>query len=196
MFKRSALFLAICVLFVGTARAQVEVEASSLSYTSNCILGLDPGLRTIYIRLAFNSGATAARFRVALGPGVTMTYVSESSPYTAVGYALAGMSVCFGGCLTGEPLLASLTFMSYSTDASCSEVRIVPHPNAQTIEVQKCNGSTVAAYGKPLEIVPHGTIPCLCPTPHLFPGTPMPFDCMTVAAESTTWGRVKALYRN
>jgi hypothetical protein len=188
------LTLAISALGVSASQAQVEVEASSVSYNSDCILDRDPGLRSVYVRLTFNSGATGARFRVELDPGVTMTYVSESSPYTTLGYALSGISICFGGCLTGEPLIETITFMSYSTDATCSQVRIVPHPAAQTVEVRKCNGSVVAAYAKPLQIVPHGTIPCPCPTPVLFPGTPSAFDCAPVATEATTWGRVKALY--
>ena len=191
------LVLAICAFIVSPSPAQVKIEASAVGHSDACVLPYNnPGLKNVYIRLTFNSGATAARFRVEPGPGVTMTYASESSPYTSVGYALAGISICFGSCLTGEPLIATVTFMAYGTDTPCSEIRIVPHPDAQTVEVEKCNGSTVAAYAQGLGIdPPPGAIPCYCPTTRLFPGTPLPFGC-TVPVEDTTWGRVKALYRN
>ena len=193
-----AFALAICAVIVSTAQAQVEVEASSISYSSDCILGhgAGAGIRNVYVRLTFNDGATAARFRMALGPGVTMTYVSESTPYASAGSALAGISICFGSCLEQEPLIDTVTFMSYGDDAACSEVRIVPHPDAQTVEVRRCNGSTVAAYAQNLAIRPPGAFPCQCPSAHLFPGAPFPFDCMPVSVENTTWGSVKALYRN
>lgn len=192
-----ALALVVCTSVVDIALAQIEIETSSLSYSSDCILHSGSGLRNVYVRLAFNSGSSAARFRMELGPGVTMTYVSESSPYSSLGYALAGISICFDACLTGDPLIDTVTFMSYGTDTPYSEVRIVPHPSAQTVEVEKCDGSTVAAYGGRLEIISPGIPPLNCPTPRLFPGTPLPFDCAPpVSVENTTWGLIKALYRN
>lgn len=188
----------ICGLLVRPAQAQVEIEASDVPHASSCMLDNDqgPGLRNVYIRLVFNNGATAARFAVALGPGVTMTYVSESTAYASVGNTQDGITICFNNCLLGEPMIATVTYMSYTTDARCSEVRIVPHPAAQTVEVRKCNGSTVVAYAQDLQIVPPATMPCLCSNPHLFPGTPSSFDCAPVAVEGTTWGRVKALYKD
>ena len=197
-----AMAMAICALVVSVPRAQTEIEASATRNNSTCVLAYNrPGLYNVYIRLTFNSGAAAARFRLEPGPGISMAYVSESSPYSSVGFAFAGISVCFGGCVTGDALIATVTFLTFGTDTPCSELRVVPHPGAQTVEVLKCNGSTVAAYAQGLAIAPPDIegfpIFCECPTPHLFPGTPMPFDCTPpVAVEPTTWGRVKALYRN
>jgi hypothetical protein len=86
--------------------------------------------------------------------------------------------------------------MSYGTDQHCSEIHIAPHPDAETVEILKCDGTPVAATCRDMRLVPFGTLPCDCPTPHVFPGTPHQFDCLPVATENSTWGSIKALYRD
>ena len=201
-FLHASLFFVAWVMttcgLLGLAQGQVAIEASATQFAYDCTLlnNQGQGLRNVYILLGFNSGASAARFAVAPGPGATMVYISESSPYPSIGNTKDGISICFGSCLTGEPLIATVTFLSLTTDATCSQIRVIPHPGAETLEVRKCNGSTVSAYALDLQIVPPATMPCPCPTPHLFPGTPSAFDCTPVRTESTTWGHIKALYTN
>ena len=163
-----------------------------------------PTLRTIWVNIAFNpaGGSTAVRFRLESGPGVTMAYVSESTTYRFTGNTQDGITICLDECLLyGSAPLVSVTYMSYSTDAPCSEIRVVPHPDAEAVEVRKCNGTTVAAFSANVSInppiVPPSPIFCFdCPVLQFYSGTPKAFDCAPVAIENTTWGHVKALYSN
>lgn len=192
-----ALSALACLLVAVPAQSQVAVEVSPFPGGDYCVMGNDqgPGLRTAFVGLAFNIGASAARFKLMSGPGVTMTYVSESTPYASSGDTQDGIAICFNTCLVGPVTIATVTYMSHATDERCSELRVVPHPEAETVEVATCDGATVAAYSIDMIIIPPSTPPCPCPAVRLYPGTPMPFDCSTVATENTTWGRVKALYR-
>jgi hypothetical protein len=180
------------------ANAQYTVEASADQYQYDCQLGNNlPGvIRTVYVRLTFNGGSTAARFRVALESGVTMTYLSETHPFPmTVGDTQSGISVCFGGCLWGNQTLATIDYMTYATGPLCGKVLIVPQPEAETVDVRRCDGSSIAAYVRDLHVVGPGWA-CGCPGVHVFAGSPEAFDCTSVPVEHTTWGAVKALYGN
>lgn len=181
------------------AKAQDAIEASATEFTYECQLLNDagPGLRTVYLRHSFNIGSTASRFKLALSPTATMTYVSEAISFASVaGNTQSGISVCYGPCVDGTILIGTVTYMSAGTDGNCSQLNIVAHPNAETVEILRCDGTPRAAYTRDLHILaPFGT-PCDCPPVHLYKGTPKSFDCTTVAVRKTTWGQIKALYRD
>lgn len=181
--------------FLRVACAQYTIETSALDYTYDCQLLSVPGLRTIYVRESFNFGSTASRFKLALGPGSTWTYVSETHPFAAtIGNMQTGISICYGSCIVGNVLIASVTYMSYGTDQNCSKVLVVPHPDAETVEIVKCDGTASVAYSRDLYIESSAGF-CGCPDAHLMPGVAKHFDCTPVATASTTWGAIKALYR-
>jgi hypothetical protein len=183
--------------------AQQAVEVSSTPYGYECLLNNDagPGIRTVYVRLGFNPGTTSARFMLATTPGATMTYVSESIPYAFTGNTQSGISICFGSCLEGTQVnvIATVKYMSYGTDARCSELRAVPFPGAETVEVMNCDGTTVSAWCADLQLLPDVLpfpIPCNCSSYHKFAGVPNQFGCQPVSIETATWGRIKALYQH
>lgn len=189
-------------LVATSAGAQQAIEVSSTPFGYECLLNNDagPGIRTVYVRLSFNSGTTAARFKLAPTAGATMTYVSETVPYPFSGNTQTGISICFGSCLEGVEVqvLATIKYMSYGTDERCSELRVVPFPGAETVEVMNCQGEPVSAWCADLQLLPYSPpfpIPCDCTTYHKFAGTAHSFGCEPVAVENSTWGRVKALYR-
>jgi hypothetical protein len=190
------------VVFLKSACAQQAIEVSSQPFGYDCLLNNDPGpgLRTVFVRLSFNPGSTGARFKLVLGPGATMTYVSESISYSYVGNTQTGISICFGSCLQGGQVqvIATVTYMSYGTDERCSELRLAPHPDAETVEVMDCNATPVTAWCADLQLLtyPPVAFPCPCTDYHKFPGNPHQFDCKPVSVENSTWGRVKALYKN
>jgi hypothetical protein len=199
-----------CILFVAAlivgvvaspADAQQAIEVSSTPFGYECLLNNDagPGIRTAYVQLSFNPGTTSARFMLALTPGATMTYVSESTPYSFTGNTQSGISICFGSCLEGTQVnvIATVSYMSYGTDPRCSELRVVPYPGSETVEVMNCDGTAVAAWCADLQLVPYAPfpIPCDCSGYHKFSGVPHLFGCEPVSVEAATWGRVKALYR-
>jgi hypothetical protein len=176
---------------------QDTIEVSAEWFTYDCQLLNDgpPGVRTVYVRHTFNDGATAVRFMVGLSPGVSMTFLSETHPFPmSVGSTQTGLSVCYGECLLDDVVLATVSYMSYATDQNCSKVLILPHPDAETVEVLACDASPVAANVRDLHVLaPNGV--CGCPPTHRFPGSPAAFDCRPLPTATTTWGAVKALYR-
>ena len=160
-----------------------------------CEIPDTPGERTVYVVHTFNTGTTAARFKIESGPGNTMTYLSETHYFAStLGNTQDGISVCYGTCTFDNVPIVSITYMAYGTSSSCSRLLVVPHPSAQTVEAINCGGVASGAYGEDLTLhFPGGG--CGCPVTHYFPGTPQVFNCSPVAVQNTTWGAIKALYR-
>jgi hypothetical protein len=196
-FQSGVIVAALLFLNGGLARsaAAYTIELSAAQFSSECNLPSNPGLRTVYIRETFNLGSMATRFKLALATGATITYVSETHPYTSVGNTQSGISICYGSCVSGSILVATVTYMSTGTDQNCSQLLVVPHPNAETVEILTCDGIPTATFNRDLNLLSPGGVPCGCSPSHMFPGTPHQFDCMTIATKNSTWGSIKALYR-
>jgi hypothetical protein len=189
------------VLFAGIPlNAQAQVQSSIAIWGDAriplCEVPDAPGERTVYVVHTINPGTTAARFKIETGPGNTMTYLSETHYFASTaGTTQDGISICYENCLLDNVVLASITYMAHGTSSSCSRLLVVPHPAAQTVEVMDCAGSSASAYGSDLTLhLPGGG--CGCPVTHSFPGNAQTFSCSPVAVQTTTWGSIKALYRN
>jgi hypothetical protein len=193
--RASAVICLGLVFSVSKVLAQTEgvIQVSSDPGYGVCTLvDSSPGIRTIYVLHTFNPGATASRFRIAAGPGVTMTYLSEDHPFPmTAGNTQDGISVCYGTCYAASLQLAAIYYMTYGTSAQCSKILVLPHPAAQTVEAINCGFSSVRTYAQDMNVGSG----CACPSVHVFTGTPRHFDCLPLAVEATTWGRVKSLYR-
>ncbi|HEX5132180.1 MAG TPA: hypothetical protein VFX92_06825, partial [Candidatus Krumholzibacteria bacterium] len=198
-----ALGLAFTVVAFFSSAAVAALQANWIELSTEPVTGTYaghdiPGPRTLYVFHHNLTSTTAVRFRIQAGPGVTVTYVSETHPFPqTLGDTQTGITVCYGGqCLSGDQLLATVTYMFYGTSADCSKLLIVPHPDAETVEEMDCDfvPQQVAAWDFTLYAVPD-TYACPLSWPHVIDGTPKAFGCSPVAAEETTWGRIKALYR-
>lgn len=197
--SRAASFIAVaCVLaFVSNGWAQIEgsIRVISDSQEECTLLDSGPGVRTISVVHAFNAGATASRFRIVPGPGVTMTYLSEVHPFSmTAGNTQSGISVCYGQCAAGDLLLATIDYMAYGTSASCSQILVVPHAAAQTVEAILCDGTPVRTFVQDM-FIQRVVGDCGCPEARGIQGTPQVFTCSPVAVETATWGAIKAFYR-
>ncbi len=168
---------------------------SSLSYSGAGCSEIDtPGLRPIYV-IHQSAGTSGSRFRILAGPGLTMTYVSETHHFTqTVGDVQSGITVCYdGGCLAGERLVATIDYMCYGTTSSYGELMIVAHPGAKTVEVMDCASNPASPQVRNFGLLETSTCG-ECPPVHSIAGTPLAFGC-TLPTEPTTWGKVKAFYR-
>lgn len=185
----------------GPASAQfdpeIEISASQYAYECQLINDSGPGVRTVYVRYNYNyGGSTASRFMVTLAPGVDMTYLSETHPFSGtVGDTQNGITVCYGECTTGLIIVASIDYMYNGSTVSCGRLQIVPHPDAETVETMGCDGSSSTPIVRDMYILAPGGI-CGCPAAHTFSGTPQSLDCSILAVAAKTWGAVKALYRD
>lgn len=169
----------------------LELSADSFQYF--CREQDGPGIVTIHVVMEFNSWSMASRFRIQQSPEVTWTYLSETPAFpTVLGNTQTGITICYDECFEGSALLISIQYMAYGTSAECNGgLSIVPYPGAETVEVKNCDGSVSAAFTRPLTVGG-----CSCLGARVYPGVPQVFDCTPLATKTTTWGAVKALYRD
>jgi len=174
------------------------------SDTGNCFLVDTPGLHTVQVVHRVTTGARAVRFTIKPEPGMNMSYVSETHPFSYLGNVQDGIAVCYGGCVTGNTVVATITYMGYGTTiAPCSLLRVVPAGlsagGAETLDVMGCDGIEEVATGTHLEVRPVGSSGCnYCAAgaqPSTFAGSPHFFTCSGLPIESSTWGMIKSLYR-
>lgn len=151
---------------------------SDADFTDSTFQDQSVGVFSVYVvhRGVTFDAAQGVRFAVQASPGVTFTWLGESSPMpTVVGDSRTGISVGYGACLIPDPgLVLVIQFFGIGTSEACSFLSVGPHPQASSgeIEVVLCVGlEAVAATGKKLLVN--------CPVP----------------VKQTTWGGVKSLYR-
>ncbi len=180
--------LAVAQQFDGTLRLQVD---GFCAMHDNSV-----GMRTVHVIHLPNPGTVASRFKLVSDPGVTLTYVSETNHVgVTLGNTQDGITVCYGSCLAGADLLVSVSYMAFGTSENCSQIRIVPHPSAETVDAIRCDNTPIGSYISDLYVTAvFGD--CGCPPIHSFPGSPESFSCESTPARSTTWGAIKALYAN
>jgi hypothetical protein len=150
---------------------------------------LDDTGGTVVVRVYYASGtyagAAGAMFRIRASAGFTGVLVSEEYPFGSI---WAG-NVTDGLILTLPHVLCdgirgfnivTMTFQLSGTSAPCSYLEVLAHPDAATPLVARCDLVLVEPLVDELWVnYDH------------YNGCPPP-----VATEQTTWGRVKALYRN
>jgi hypothetical protein len=192
------LFIVVGFLRYSASLARADTLVLSADpFGWDCSMNNDggPGLRTVYV-VQFTPGSFGARFKVELDADVTMTYLSEELAFPGIGNTQDGVALCYGSCVTGDGIVvvATMHYMFTSAEAACQFLRIVPHPDASTVDVINCYGvPEVAAVGDLRILTPGGA--CGCGETHTFEGTPAAFSCTPLPVEETTWGRVKAFYR-
>lgn len=180
--------MAVAQEFDGTLRLQVD---GFCSVHDNTV-----GMRTVHVIHFPNPGTTASRFKLVADAGVSMTYVSETNHVgTAMGNTQEGIAVCYGSCLAGADLLVSVSYMAFGTSENCSQIRIVPHPSAETVDAIRCDNTPVGSYVSDLYVTAV-LGDCGCPPIHAFQGSPSLFGCQATPTQASSWGAIKALYMN
>ena len=144
-----------------------------------------PATFTLYVLHTNMSGTFVSNLRVLEGSGFDATYVSEVVPFIHIGDLRTGLSIAYGGCTAGPLLLGSLVFAGQGTSQSCSTVDTTGNPDWPGIPTsypitETCNGDVLPA-------------PSVGPL-YVNAGVGCQPRC-TVATESSTWGKVKSLYR-
>lgn len=193
----SAIFLAALTASPGRALCQVEgsIFVSAQPDNFSCVLlDMNPGVHTIHIIHSLSLGAKGSRFRIATGPGMTMTYMSETHHFPmTIGNTQSGISICYEDCLAGDFLVASINYMGYGTSSHCSRIQVAAHPESGVVEAMRCNNTPVRMAMEDLAVTPSPG-GCACPSPRSIQGTPQSFGCLPVPVDGKTWGAIKALY--
>jgi len=115
------------------------------------------------------------RFKIVPPVGATWTFISFSSTYTTVGGAGDDLSVGYGVCQTTTTLVGAAIVNSAVPAPACSYVSI--GPGLPGILGLACNFAEIPIRHGEGIVNGNGGCPC------------------NVAVETTSWGKVKALYR-
>jgi len=182
----------------GTVNAQsggfVRIMQGDLDGYECFVLDTQPKVQTLAV-LHNSWGTVASRFKIEAGPGVTMTYLSETHNFAMTsGNTQSGISICYNECLLGDVIVASMSYMGYGTSENCGQLNVVPYPGSQTVEAVRCDGLAVQALAWDLYVF-NSFSGCGCPEAHSFEGVPQQFGCSPLLVRNSTWGAIKALYR-
>jgi hypothetical protein len=169
--KRLIIIVLAIILFSSPTLAQPgSIALLSDAGGTNCnLFDQVPGLVTVYVFHLYSPGATGAQFKVESGPGVTLLFIGETSPYLTIGQSENGIAIAFQGCYTSPNHLLTINYIGNGTSEICSQMEVVPDPTATIpgIYVTDCADppNLLTATGGGLVVNPESY--CMC-SPFMF----------------------------
>jgi hypothetical protein len=162
--------LAACV----AAQAGERIELfSDAALTDHTLTDTAPRIVDVYVAHFDTPGTTGCLFRIVASTGFTGVWLGDSSSWYTAGDSQSGITVVYDRCLIGSAVMLKVTYQLFGTSASCSSLSTTNHP-----------------------ISLPGLVYCdRCFSEYNLPASSLFVNC-TVAVEPTTWGQVKALYRD
>jgi hypothetical protein len=183
----------LCVLFLACVPTSVFADRPSFGRISlysdpafvECALSdSEPGYADVF--LVHNIGpvvgnAYLIRFQLTASAGFTGTWVQDAVPsgMSAVGTSPNGIVINYQACRSGDVHILRATYQLLGTSSACSFLRASGYPGVGFIETMDCSFDSYSVEGGTLVVNPNESCPCQGP----------------IAAQPSTWGRVKALYR-
>jgi hypothetical protein len=179
LLKSVTAIAAVCLSTVaGVSRAQGVLRLFTDPALTQCSLSdTAPGLVNVYIA-ELSASSLAARFRVEASPGFTGIWVSDASPFQLLGSSPTDANLFFGTCQAGNFLILTVTYQLFGT-STCSQLAIAPSVGQPIPICYGCFDPSICHNNRPLYVNCGGTV-----------------DCYPLAANPSTWGTVKALYRD
>ena len=137
---------------------------------------LDPGYSTnATIIHKYSLGATGSIFRVDFSQAPGSTFIAFHSPFVPLGVLTTGIMIGYGGqCATGNIVVGTIEAI-----LGPGILSVAPYTEFPNIEYSACEAINYPATGGTAIVGFEGPDDCSDPT----------------AAEQSTWGRVKSLYR-
>ncbi|HKW14439.1 MAG TPA: hypothetical protein VJS69_08140 [Candidatus Krumholzibacteria bacterium] len=177
--KRCLMMISACVvLAASSARAGLwELHIySDAALTDSTISDSSPRIVNFYVvEKGYFSGATGVRFSTEPTAGFTGVWLGDATSYFKMGTSPTDIAVGYAACIPPPILVITMTYQLYGTSAPCSELRIAPPACCSGVVAPDVDCS----FGEG-QITDLRSLHINCP----------------VVTEPTTWGRVKALYRN
>jgi hypothetical protein len=176
----AAVIAGVCLATLSTrAHATFRISLYSDAALSECTLSdASPSVINVYVAETSDE-ATGLQFRVAADPGFTGVWVSDSSPFFTIGNSQTDLSIGFGACMVGHFQVLTIRYQLFGT-STCSKLSIVATPGFAEPLCTACSFVEVRCSGyEALHVNCSGS-----------------FDCNPVPVEPSTWGSVKALYRD
>lgn len=179
-------FLA-CLPTAGLANAALVGRISLYSDAASTLCALadnEPRLGEMFI--VHNVGDVAGnaylvRFQLTASAGFTGSWVQDILPpgMSAVGTSPNGIAINYQACRSGDVSILRVTYQLFGTSSQCSFLQASAYPGIDFIEAMDCSFDSHAVAGGTIVVNPNETCPCPEPVP----------------VQTSTWGRVKALYR-
>jgi len=185
------LFLLVCILSPVAAHAtfaRIEPRAVDPASWDSCVFAepASPGPRQIAVVLRFSSeNLWGLRFAIKQSD-INWQLLDISSPFIKVGGA-TDLAIGFGSCIAAPVVAATITYFSFN-HSPCGDIDLTAAPGFADVVATTCNFTDTAIQGGALTI--NGVY-------DTSPGAEDPSCfCPPVATQPSTWGKVKALYRN
>lgn len=135
--KRLILLFAMAVSIATVASAQFSggIGLFSDAAGTDCTFGY--GLLELHVIHYGHDGATSSEFAIEFDP--SWSYLGETWDFAAIGDAVAGVAVSYGGCLSAPTHLGVVRLFDYGAPP-CSEVAVVPAPGNLSVRSTNCSG--------------------------------------------------------
>ena len=175
-----ALILAVVVLpSLASAQQGILVLSSDQVELNLVVDDHSWGTTSVYVMHLGTVGSTAAAFSYLEYPGVTMARAGDGPApgMVAVGDIDTGIEVAYNECKAGFFPIYRIDYQTYGTSAPCSYLQVGPHPTYVAVRFIDCVGGITDQ--------PMLAVAVVNPDQTCNPGP----------TASSTWGRVKALYR-
>ena len=174
------------VIRIGHAQESIGVFSDARGCPCELTDRGSAGLLTVTILHVNSPGAKASQFSAPRPSCLNVTHLYDTPVFTTIGNSQTGVAIGYGQCLTGTFQILTITYFAQGLTPDCCYYEVLPDPSSPSgaIEVFDCNDQLVFPPGW-YDIV-NSTESCQCYAGFEY--------CYPVAVESSTWGRVKALY--
>jgi hypothetical protein len=134
---------------------------------------------SFYVVHVRNLGAEAVWFSAPQPACFSTAIHTGDSPVflTTTGDSQTGVEVLYGRCRSSDVHVLTINYFVQGLTGSCCYYPVGPHPDHGDILVKSCGPELIVATGG--EAIINPTPQCVCYTP----------------VQETTWGRIKAMYR-
>lgn len=183
----------LTVLAIAAVAAPAAAQVGDISTyadgaaTSCNIVDTTPGFsfKDVFLFHKHTGGGQASQFKVSLTGGSTMVFSSQTIPagMLNLGNANDDISIAYGGCLQGDFLILTITYVAFGTSPACSRIVLEPaatSPIPGEVAMVDCTQPSgqlfVPATG---QAIINPDVTCQCDVP----------------VRTTTWGGIKALYK-
>jgi hypothetical protein len=141
------------------------------------------GLVTVYVFHINTIGSTASQFKILPSAGVTMTHLADNSAFLTIGNSQTGIAIAYQACFTGPLEILSMSYLGSGTSVACSDLTVVEDPTANPpgLFVTDCASPPNKLIGLGSTAIINDDGGCPCPD--------------IVPVEETSWGQIKAIYR-
>jgi len=140
-----------------------------------------PGLMTFYVVHVLTAGATASQFAAPVPSCMTgAAYLGDSSPFgVVIGNSQTGVSIGYGGCLSGPIHLMTVRLFVQGLSEPCCLYPVTPDLEHSEPKIWMVNCDFIQLEAASAYAVVNPTGAC---------------QCSSVKTEEATWGKIKSMY--